>query len=367
MNATIAYFTNRKNPRWAWFCDSLCRQMSATERAAVQVVVVDAALWGVRPAAADAYLRRWGKFPLADSGWHNWARREELAQAVRGRFAYLHIPPKPSVWQGPFRYTKQDWFAAANARNTAIIVAERPYLVCVDDLSVLGPAWVDNVRHAVEHGYVVCGAYKKLRAMEVEDGVLLNFQENPAGVDSRWRQGSDHGVVPWSGGGLFGCSFGLPVELAVTVDGFDAWCDGQGAEDYDFGIRVERAGGRFFYNRNMLTWESEEGHGEDQSLPRESRLVAEERLPESLRVEHPAGLMSDHVMLQSVHRETKRFRPRGRETPHGLMDLRAQWQRERLVPISTVCPDDWRTGRPLTDLRPENGAPPVTEEEAVTL
>lgn len=344
MNATLAYFTNRKNPRFQWFCDSLCRQLPEADLKQMQVVFVDAQLWAIGQDVANRYFRAAGKFPLADPAWHNWKRREQLEAAVGGRFSYLHIPPKPSPWQGPFRMTDRDWFAASNARNTALIVAEKPYFVGVDDLSVLAPGWADNVRHAIASGYVVCGAYKKLLEMEVANGELLRFKENPPGVDSRWARGSDTGIVPWSGAGMFGCSFGIRTELAVTVDGFDPHCDGQGAEDYDFGIRAERAGGVFYYNRNMLTWESEEAHHEDKTLPRESKHVPPDRLPQSLKVEHPNGLMSDHVMLQSVIRETGRTLPLGRTD---LRALRAQWQAERLVPIQTEGAIDWRTGEQL--------------------
>ena len=362
MNVTLAFFTSRQNPRFAWWVDSLCRQTPPAELAAMQIVFVDAKLWGIGPEVAARYLRAAGKFPLADPQWHDWRRREELTAVVAGRFDYLHIPPKPSAWQGPFRWTDKDWFAASNARNTAIIVAERPYLVCCDDLSCLSPMWIDQVRHAAT-GYIVCGAYKKLLEMNVVHGRLESFKENPAGVDTRWDRGSDTGIVPWSGAGLFGCSFGAPVELLTAVDGFDYYCDGQGAEDYDLGIRLERAAGtgRTFYNRNMLTWESEEAHTEEPTLPRDSKMVPFDRLPDSLKGEYPNGLMSDHVMLQSVMRETGRTLPLGRATPHSLAGLRDQWQREKLTPIPTEPAMDWRDGTPLTPPAPT--LPPELTEE----
>ena len=350
MNATIAYFTNRKNPRFHWFCDSLVRQMWPEDLAKLQVIFIDNLVWGINADVGNRYLRAAGKFPLADTRWHNWARRDELAAAVRGRFEYLHVPPKPCSWQGPFRYTQEDWFCAGNARNTAIILAEKPYLICVDDLSVLAPGWVDNARHAVQHGYVVAGAYKKLLKMEVNDGHLADHEENPKGVDSRWPHGSATGIVPWHGDALYGCSFGVPVELATTIDGFDAHCDGMGAEDYDFGIRLERAGGKIFYNRNMLTWESEEGHWDDKSLPRRRKKMPPERLPDYLRAKHPDGLDCDHVMLNRIRSEPSRFAPLSRTTVHSLRSLRHQWAREKLVSIPETCPEDWVDGMPLTQV-----------------
>ncbi len=346
MNATFAYFTARRNCRWQWFVDSLCRQASAEDLAAMQIVFVDSHLWGLTHEAADLYFRRDGRFPLADAAHHNWARRRELEEVVRGRFKYLHIPPLPSAWQGPFRITKKDWFCASNARNTAFIVAEKPYIVCVDDLSILGPIWMAQVRHAAESGYVVCGAYKKLLQMQVVDGELVSFTENPKGVDTRWGYGSDTGIVPWYGSAMYGCSFGVPTDLVVKVDGNDPRADGSGAEDYDFGIRLERAGGKFFYNRNMLTLESEEGHAEEPSLPREAKFVNQDRIPSDIRPHYPEGLMSDHVMLQSVAREN-RILPLDRNY---LARLRDQWKREALVQIPQRPQFDWRDGTPLESL-----------------
>lgn len=345
-NFTLVYVTARRNCRWHWMVDSLCRQASAEDLAQMQIIFVDAHLWGLTHEAADLYFRRDGRFPLADTAHHNWARRDELASVVRGRFKYLHIPPAPCAWQGPFRLTSKDWFCAANSRNTSFIVAEKPYVVCIDDLSVLGPQWLAQVKHAAEHKYCACGSYKKLMDMNVVDGELVSFTENPKGVDSRWGRGSIGGIVPWFGSAMYGCSFGVPMELVDAVDGNDSWGDGGGAEDTDFGIRLERAGGKFFYNLNMATFESEEGHTEEPSLPREAKMVPHDRLPESLRDAYPDGLMSDHVMLQSVIRES-RVRPC---IANNIARLRGQWQRERLVQIPQRPMFDWRDGADLSTL-----------------
>lgn len=347
MKITLSYFTSRADPRFSWFVESLLLQASQEDLDNMQIVFVDGKLPALTHKAADLYFRRDGRFPLADVAHHNWARRRELDAVVRGRFNYLHIPPLPCEWQGPFRLTKKDWFCAANARNTSFIVAEHPYIVCVDDLSILGPIWLAQVRHAAQNGYVVCGAYKKLLNMVVKDGVLESFTENPPGVDTRWGFGSTSGIVPWHGSAMYGCSFGVPTHLVDAVDGNDSYCNGAGAEDYDFGIRLHRAGAKFFYNLNMLTYESEEGHTEEPSLPREKKLVPYDRLPECLKGEFPNGLDSDHVMLQSVARETTRLVPHVRNR---IAQLRGQWQRERLVQIPQAPQFDWRDGQALTDL-----------------
>ena len=53
----------------------------------------------------------------------------------------------------------------------------------------------------------------------------------------------------------------------------------QGGEDYDLGIRLERAGWAFFLNQNLFTSESEEDHYLDEPLPRIRKIVTPDRLP----------------------------------------------------------------------------------------
>lgn len=351
MKLTIAYITARADPMWSMFADSLCAQTTPEQRKDIQVVFVDGKLWypGVQIEPTQPSIA------LAHHFYHDPKRRYDLESVVSKRFDYLHVPPKPCLKQGPFRLTKQDWFCASNTRNTAIIVARGEYLVCVDDLSVLMPGWVAQVMHAVEHGYCVCGAYKKVLKLEFRQsdvsGHAVIYEEFPSGVDSRWPRGSDTGIVPWSGAGLFGCSFGLPIEAALNIDGFAPENNGEGGEDFDFGIRLERSGVKLFYNRNMLTLESEEGHHGEKSLPRERRLVSRERLPsgyDSWDVHNQEEkYYSDHVLLNRVRYETDRIKP---FLPEGLRAIRDEFLATGMVPIPREPTTDWRDGGLLKDL-----------------
>lgn len=343
MNLTLAYFTSRREPHFEWFCDSLCNQLSAEELRAIQVVAVDRHLWALTPEAGNTYWKRGDLISLTDPTWHVESRREKFAAAVRGRFALTHIPVKPCVWQGPFRLTSKDWFCASSARNTAIMAARHPYFVGVDDLSVLLPNWWNQVKHAASSGYVVCGAYWKQLKLVVENGNIIGHEDFLAGRDTRWAHGNTTGIVPWHGSGLFGCSFGMPTELLLKVNGSDEYCDGAGAEDYDLGIRVERAGGIFKYNLNMQTWESEEGHHLDPSLPRESKRVSEDRLPPG----YEGNPMSDHVMLNRVRRE-HRITTLAQWTD--LRRAREEFQASQRAMIPTDPQTDWRDGTPLSQL-----------------
>jgi hypothetical protein len=245
MNLSIVYLTSRKQSCVEWFVDSLHRQAAHVTDRKIQLVFVDTRLW-----------------------YDGEPRRQEFIDAVAGRFDFTHTPPKDTVWQGPRKLTQEDYFCASSARNTGCMYAKHEYLLFVDDLSVLMLGWLDNAMHAAANGYVVCGAYKKVKNLDVQDGVAVGYEEFPAGVDSRWGYGSNKGLVKWYGSALYGCSFGCPTELFLKVNGFDELLDGQGGEDYDFGVRVERAGGKVFYNRNMLTLESEELHAQHPVMKR---------------------------------------------------------------------------------------------------
>lgn len=232
---TIAYVTNRKNPRIEWFFDSLAKQLKDPANAILepQVVVVSF--------HADLELPK--KLPVP---------------AYRFRF----LTPKPNVWNGPHRLTQANWFAAANSRNTALCVADSPWIAYVDDLSVLRPGWLDAVRMAIAAGVITFGSYKKVKRLQVEDGLVKSCEEFKEGVDSRWHHGSDV-PVPASGSWLFGCSLVAPVDALLAVNGWDENCDGLGGEDYCLGIRLQNHGFSFRYDRSMCTFESEEAHFEE--------------------------------------------------------------------------------------------------------
>lgn len=348
---SICYVTHRRAPQWQWFVDSLYNQTTPEQRAHLQLVFVDGHLWRTRD---DCFF--WAKDQKEISFTHHVyidiGRKIELSRIVSDRFAYLHVPPKPCAWNGPFRQTQRDWFCAGNTRNTGFIVAEHPYVVFVDDLSVLGPQWFNQVLHAAQDQYVVCGAYKKVKQLKVTDGRIESYEEFPAGVDSRWPRGSDGGIVDWHGSAMFGCSFGLPLEAALEVDGNDAACNGAGAEDYDFGIRLERAGWAFKYNRNMLTLESEELHHDGSKLPQGRKLVSPDRLPkayESYQLVNPAErYWSDHVMLNRLANETDRILPL---IGDDLRVLRARFRETGTVPIPREPMVDWRDGQPLCEIQ----------------
>lgn len=229
---TICYLTSRQDPKLIWWLDSLANQLHELGDIKLKIVVVS--------------------FYKLDIS-------EQFLQ-LAARNDILFVQPKPCVWQGEHRLTKEDFFAASNARNTGLCLAPDGWIVYCDDLSVLSPEWVKNVRQSMTWNGVTLGAYKKVKDLVVERGIIKSFTPYPQGVDSRWNMGSDGGSVNISGEFLYGCSLLAPVELLLQVGGWPEYADGMSFEDVLMGLAMSNCGIKFRYNRNMLTVESEEHH-----------------------------------------------------------------------------------------------------------
>lgn len=292
---TIAYMTMRKEPKIEWFYDSLLNQVSSGDVG--RVVVVD--FWADQ-ISVDGYI---------------WT-----------------TPPKPNVWQGPHRLTKEDYFAAANARNTALCLAPDGWIAFVDDLSVLMPGWLSHVKEAMNGNAIVGGAYKKVNKLVVENGIAVFYEEIPSGVDSRWGMGRSNRVVKMEGGQLYGCSFVAPVEALLTINGFPEYCDGLGFEDSLTGIVLENAGFQLRYDRRMLTLESIEGHFGDHL-----KRIDKGQSPND----------KSHAAL-ALARRSNRFE--NYFGPGGIREVRAKVLAGEPFPIQNVPEHDWFDGQPLREM-----------------
>lgn len=302
---TIAYMTNRPDPKIRWFFDSLHRETGG-DYTGIKVVVV------------DFHFGQPGRHPGCDlSG-----------------VPLVHLAPKPTVWQGPHRLTSTDYFAASNARNTAICHAPDGWIAFVDDLSVLMPGWLSSVREAMAGGYIALGAYKKVKKLVVENGEVKSFEPFPAGVDSRWNMGSDNYAVSAAGSLLYGCSLAAPVHAFLEINGFDESLDSIGMEDCAAGIMLERAGYSFRYDRRMLTLESEEDHAQ---------------LPVFKRVDKGVSPNdSSHAylkMLNSGRNRAPNFFGEG-----GIAELRKHILAGGEFPVVQIPAHHWFDGQPLSEM-----------------
>lgn len=241
MSLTVAYITNRRDPRVEWFLCSLARELR--DGPSYHLVVVD-----------------------------HFANTRPLALPP----GTVHVPPKPNVWNGPHRLTREDWYACSNSRNTALCLARSEWIVYCDDLSVLLPGWGAAVRAAMAGGYIVAGAYRKVRGLEVENGAVVHF-------DAGYTDGTDTRIaacagrpdpVPANGDWLYGCNLAAPVESLLSINGWDENCDGVGGEDYCTGIRLSNAGWPLYYDRRMMEWEADELHFVDKPFVRRDKGVS---------------------------------------------------------------------------------------------
>jgi len=242
MSLTLSYITSRHDCRIEWAFDSVARQVMEP----IHVLVIDR--YADKPERGDEIQF---KFDYA-------FRRKGLGAKSFG-CTLEHRAPKPSVWAGEHRLTKQDWFSAASVRNTAICLCKTSHIAFVDDLSVLMPLWLNAVQEAVEGNYIGCGAYKKVKSLVVRDGEPVGYVETQQGYDDRLRRVVDD-VSPCTGEWLYGCSFVAPLEDLLEVGGLPELTDGLSGEDYGLGIALQNAGKHLKYDRRMLTLESEELH-----------------------------------------------------------------------------------------------------------
>lgn len=337
MTLTVGYFTNRRNPRFQWFADSLWHQWVALQPNMKLVIV-------------DFY---------ADQFYEDVDRRERVA-SIFSRFkdvgvTVVHTAPQGNPWQGEHRLTTRNYFAASNARNTAICLAPDGYIVFVDDLSVLLPGWLDQVLEAMEGGWIACGAYSKVKELVVEDGRVKSFlglnppftgsvgqvikaarEGFPAGVDSRLQSAPDiDNPFNATGSWMFGCSCAIPVEALLEVNGFDLDADHVSGEDYICGLMMHQHGYKFKYCRRMFTLESEEAHGEDEPF---------------LRIIKGKGKDDASWRLLNMVNSGKRSVAPNYYGSEGL-----RGQRERILagepfPVISVPDRDWYDGQPLKEM-----------------
>lgn len=304
---TIAYFTNRLEPHIEWFADSLDSQTFGIYEG-IKVVVVDSLAKTV-------------------------GRREAFHSIFK--FPIVHVEPMPNVWQGTYRLTKQDYFAASIARNTAICHAEDGYIAIVDDLSVLLPGWLTRVKAAQAEGVVFCGAYEKVMGIQVVNGAVTGFRTHPGGMDTRNHQGFTMEPQPCGGTWFYGASAAFPVEAALEVNGFDDDTASMGSEDYVFGFMLEQTGYKLFYDRRMKTLESEEGHHIGEPM---LRIIKPVPKPDA-----------SHAMLNMVLSGGRKSAP-NYFSEGGIRTLRQRILAGEPFPIFNNPQHDWRDGQPLSEM-----------------
>lgn len=293
---TICMVTSRQEPKLQWFFDSLLSQIEPQD--SVEVIIV------------DFYAET--------------RKRDFEASWLR------IVEPKPTVWQGKHRLTKEDWWAVSNARNTGIALTETEWFCTVDDRMVLGPDWLWCARQAMQHKQVVCGSYEKRINMTVERGRVIELGEL---VGEDCRKHGQRGPVFCGGSWTFGCNILLPTEWALDVNGFsEDYCDGISMEDVIFGMTLENRKFPILYDPRMAIIED--------------RTPSELDRPMHRKDKDPSPLDKSHRLLEVFKGAT------ASKNSYNLRELREKVLAGEPFPPPTASPVDWYDGEPLKDMMP---------------
>lgn len=320
---TIGYITSRPEPRFDWFFESLAKQLKPEDQ--IEIVIVD---FYAEP--NDDWLQRDVSFRQIQT--------LALANKIfrKPQIEVAHCPPKPTVWAGPDRLTKDNWWAAANARNTVLALARGDYWAQVDDRCVLLPGWMEAVREACAGNYSICGPYQKRTGITVQDGAIRHGGI-VTGEDNRLqyvREFWDERMNPHScpGEWWYGCSTCLPVEWALKVNGYDETADSSSGEDYIFGLMLKNNGFEIRFDTRMA--------------------IIEDRTPEFLGPpmhRKDKGQSPDdksHALLKKL-RGLKRA-----AHPWDMRQIQAVAQRDGFFPKANWPMSDWYDGEPLVTMKP---------------
>jgi hypothetical protein len=300
----IAYITGRRDSCIQWFLDSLANQAEALSA------------WSdMRLIIVDRFLS-----PIPSN---------------RIKCPIIHVRSKSNVWQGEHRLTTLEYFAAASARNTALCYAMDGVIAYVDDLSVLMPKWLASVKASESGNYICMGACKKVKRLNVENGIAKTWEDFPPGVDSRWSNGRDDKPVELTGHCLYGSSVSIPVKALENINGWDEDCDtfGMGGEDYIAGIMLSKQSWKIYFDRSMLIMESEEHHASQ----------AMHRIIEG----SPGSTDASQVMLRlALH---GRDRAPNYFGEGGIAALRQKILSGGEFPVMKIPDRSWYTGKLLSD------------------
>lgn len=248
---TICYVTARVNNNFNWFWDGLLAQYKMHLGTDIELIVIDL-----------------------------WKNERDLDLTNDCNIATKHISPLPSPWQGENQISREMWFACANTRNTGFVYAKYDYIAFCDDLTVLDSNWFDALIEGYNSNSIILGSYQKALNVKVENGKLLSCDIESSDPRLYLLAGQTRKEI--DGGNLFGCSFAMPVQKGLEVNGFDCLTDSIGYEDQVFGERIKKTGVKFIYDKRLFTTESNDNINENTIIKRHDPMLGFDKYMEIL-------------------------------------------------------------------------------------
>jgi len=292
VNLSLGYITSRQKPCLEWFIDSLAPQLTAED--SVEILVIT-------------------DYP-----------KTEIYQ-----LDLIFCEPKPCVWSGNHRLTKDNWWSKSNSLNTFFCLCKYDYVALVDDRSVAGPQWMQSVRDAYAGNYLVLGSYAKYHNMKVSNGQIVE-QGTFDGKDGRgYSVGGIHKAPPQH---FFGCNWASPLEWILEINGAETRLDATSMEDIMLGHHFTNAGYLLKFDARLF--------------------ITEDRTPSELGTPYRRSSRQrfnfDHQ--DRAWRALATFANDRRANPDfSLRDLRAAKQRGEPWPDVNPNAVDWWNGKPITD------------------
>lgn len=263
--------------------------------------------------------------------------RPDATKTLYRRIPVALVAPKPCAWSGKHRITNSDWWSKASHINTAPCYVTKPWVLMLDDRSVLAPGFMSAVREAIAGDYVMAGTYQKRIGMDVAGGVITN-SGTITGEDTRMAHVKEikaPNPFPCGGEWLYGCALLVPLGLILQTNGSpETLCCGLGFEDVAWGLILQNAGAKMMFDSRAMLIEDRSPDWIGEPMKRSSK-------------EKHKNDTSDkaHTVLKII-RTAKRS-----ENPFGdLRELRDKIQSGHPFPVINLPQTDWFDGSKIEDL-----------------